>query len=491
MLKAEQTKTLTKVFETFGNYILLKRLAAGGMAEVFLARPASQGGNGRVQVVKRILPHVANNPLFVKMFQTEIQVIMGFNHPHTVQLHDFGEINHQPYIAMEYIEGKNLREVTQKLIEKKELMPVPTALSLVAQAAAGLAYAHTFVNKVTGDEVNAIHRDISPHNLILSYDGNVKVIDFGIAKAASGVPEQTRVGTIKGKTAYLSPEQINSKPLDGRSDIFSLGIVAWELLTLRRPFSREGDTDVTVINRIDNCDQHLVPPSTYNSHIPPEIDEVIMKALQKDPANRYANASEFQAALRQVMLRFYPKYSYSDTGKLVHSLFEKEIAKERAELRELNHQAQKALSESSDAGTMILEHQTPGMVTGVFNNIRAIAPPNVEDRLMSIEAMMKQKASGRHYLMLAFYIISIIVLKLDDKYSVFNLLTGGSQPQVEAMATNPVQANSNGKHSGASKGSGQQRHLSSQSQSPSRNQTIAQQAKQKKLSYAQPNKKRQ
>ena len=424
LVNQQQTGIPSKGFETFGNYLFLKRLAAGGMAEVFLARPASHVGNGRVQVVKRILPHVANNTMFLNMFQTEIQVIMGFNHPQIVQLHDFGEFNNQPYISMEYIEGKNLKELINKFIEKQQHMPIPMALSLTAQGASGLSYAHTFVNKVTGETVNAVHRDISPHNLLLSYEGNLKVIDFGIAKAASGVQEPTRAGTIKGKTAYLSPEQVAGLNVDARSDVFALGIVAWELLTLNRPFHKDGDSEVTIIGRIDNCDKHVQPPSAFNPEIPREIDDVILKALRKNPNERYASASEFQAALRQVMMKFYPSYSYSETGKVLRALFSEEIEKERKELQQLNLEAQKKISSRLDAGTMVMDNSNPGVVTGVMNNLRSIVPgmDQVDVRLMKIESLMKQKASGRHYVMLAFYIISLVAMKLEDKYSVFTLL---------------------------------------------------------------------
>jgi serine/threonine protein kinase len=419
----------SRVFETFGSYLFLKRLAAGGMAEVFLARPASQGGNGRVTVVKRILPHVANNPVFLKMFQTEIQVIMGFNNPHTVQLHDSGEFNGQPFIAMEYIEGKNLKELMAKVIDQKQQLPVPTVLSLIAQAASGLSYAHSFVNKVTGETVNAIHRDISPHNLILSYEGNLKVIDFGIAKAASSMAEQTRVGTIKGKTAYMSPEQVNGEALDARSDIFALGIVAWELLTLKRPFTKDGDSEVNILARIDNCDQHVVPPSQHNPDIPKEVDEIILKTLRKNPQERYTTASEFQTALRQAMLKLSPNYSYDDTGKIIRSLFSAEIIEERKELQLLNMQAQATLysrNASTDKTMIVPTSDHSKMMSAPFRHLRSAdeedGSTHMDVRLTKIETMIKQKATARHYMMFAFYVFSLIALKLDNQYSIFNLI---------------------------------------------------------------------
>jgi serine/threonine protein kinase len=427
----DRSTSITKTFETFGNYVFLKRLAAGGMAEVFLARPASHTGNGRIQVVKRLLPHVADDAMFLQMFQTEIQVILGFNHPHVVQLHDFGDSHQRPYIAMEYIEGKNLKEITSQFIARKEKMPIPMALGLISQGAAGLSYAHTFVNKVTGETVNAIHRDVSPHNLIVSYDGNLKVIDFGIAKAASGsTHEATSAGTIKGKIAYLSPEQIHGQAIDARSDVFSLGIVAWELLTLKRPFTKEGDTEITIIGKISNCDQYIVPPSILNSDVPPDVDGIILKALRKNPAERFSTAAEFQSALRQAMQKHFPKYSYSDTAQTMSSLFSKEILMERSELRELNQLAQTTLRSQPGEATVVMSGlmdtvtHKPGIVTGVFNGLRAVVPANdnVDDRLQKIESLMKQKASVRHYMMLAFYVLSIVLIKLDNQYSFLNFI---------------------------------------------------------------------
>lgn len=430
-LQGTQTLSTTS-FESFGPYLFLKRLAAGGMAEVYLARPASQEGNGRVQVVKRILPHVANNQDFHQMFQTEIQVIMGFNHPHTVQLHDFGEVNRQPYIAMEYIEGKNLKEVMAKLIKQQQKMPVPVTLGLMMQAAAGLNYAHTFENKITGEAVNAIHRDISPHNLLLSYDGNLKVIDFGIAKAATSIHEPTRVGTLKGKIAYLSPEQINGQALDARSDVFALGIVAWELLTLRRPFSQDSDSELTVIGRINNCDMTIVPPSQYNTEIPQSLDEVILKALRKDPNERFQSAADFQKALRDVMMRFYPDHSYAQTSQLIQSLFSQEIKAERQEIQNLNRQAQMELTPPPPADTVVLDTTKPGMVTGVMQSFKKAMPEmsHAELRIMNLELMMKQKAQQKHYLLFIFYIVSLVAIKMDDSFALLYNLVAPQKPVV-------------------------------------------------------------
>ena len=424
-------------FESFGSYVFLKKLADGGMAEVFLARPANQAGNGRIQVIKRLLPHVASSTLFLEMFQTEIQVILGFNHPHVVQLHDFGETEHRPYIAMEYLEGKNLKEVIAKFIQKNQWMPVPMALGLIAQGASGLSYAHTFVNKVTGQPVNAIHRDISPHNLIVSYEGNLKVIDFGIAKAANGnSQEPTTAGTIKGKISYLSPEQVHGSVIDARSDVFSLGVVAWELLTLQRPFTKKNDTEVTIISRINNCDEYIVPPSYFNSEVPPEVDDVILKALKKNPDDRYDSAAEFQNAIRKVMIKYFPNYSYSDTSQMMNFLFEDDISQERIELKDLNQKAQHFIQSDNDTETQLIE--PPGVVTGVFNGLRSVMPESdhIDQRILKIENMMKENFSRRHYFIFAIYVVSILIIKFDPQLSFLNFIKDSkTKTQTSAMTS--------------------------------------------------------
>jgi serine/threonine protein kinase len=431
-------------FEIFGNYILLKRLAAGGMAEVFLARPASPDGNGRVLVIKRILPHIADNPMFVEMFHDEVQVLLGFNHPHTVQLHDFGEVNRQPYIAMELIEGKNLREILRKFGKQNERMPVPMALSQLAQAAAGLSYAHNFENKVTGAVVKAIHRDVSPQNLLQAYNGNLKVIDFGIAKAKSEIREQTQVGVIRGKIAYLSPEQIRGQSLDGRSDIFALGVVAWELLTFARPFCQDGDPDAVVLRNILNCDKSVLPPSALNPEVPKEVDAVILKALRLNSDERFAEAAEFQSALREVLLRCYPNYTYANTGEIMRALFEEEISQEREEVRVLNEAAQRALvmpkksrskgdGSTTESHSMMIEASgdrigqvtriplTKSSIQGVGDPLKTLSsehttfeiPPAKVPRLL-------KKAIWHNGAVIAILILMAILIKLDNRYGLVN-----------------------------------------------------------------------
>lgn len=397
----EHQYPLIPAIEVFGNYMLLKKLAAGGMAEVFLARPAVREGNGRLLVIKRILPQIANQHEFLNMFQREIQIIMGFTHPNVVQLYDFGAVDGRPYIAMEYIDGKSLRDVSVRLRSLGSRIPIPTALSLIAQAASGLHYAHTFVHKANGTPLNTIHRDVSPHNLIASYDGNLKVIDFGIAKAACNVVDLSRAGTIKGKAAYFSPEHLEGIDLDSRSDIFSLGVVAWELFTGQQLFAKAGDSEISIMRKVVHSDQHVIPPSAVRSDIPPEVDRVILNALEKDRNKRYRDAREFQMALRKVLLASYPDYTYANTGDFMKSLFDQETARQREHTKEINQRAQEILDGSANDDTAIIN-----LENGVEGEISRRAP--------LIVMTLKQKASRRHYVMLALYILSIVALKFGD-----------------------------------------------------------------------------
>lgn len=424
-------------FESFGHYIFLKKLAQGGMAEVFLARPSSQDANGRVQVVKRILPHVATHSAFLNMFQREIRIIMGFNHPHIVQLHDFGSVENQPFIAMEYIEGKSLKDIMLRFRSLNQKIPIPVALSLAAQAASGLSYAHEFVNKITGEELHAVHRDISPHNLIVTYEGNLKVIDFGIAKAACSVHDLTQTGVIKGKAAYFAPEQLTGQNIDARTDIFALGIVLWEMLTGERLFVKEGDSEITTMQKVSNCERHIVAPSIFNNDIPTDIDAIVLSALKKDPENRISTAKEFQQLLREAMLRHYPAFSYNNVGEMMHLIFGHDMEAERSGLRHLNDEVQKALVGSIEektqtitttaTNTALTAEIKPSYIkviasgTGHHTQFQPVAASdattsNVDMRLSNIEKMMKQKATARHYVMLAIYIVALVGIKITERW---------------------------------------------------------------------------
>ena len=340
------------MFEKFGNYLLLHRLARGGMAEVYLARPASAHANGRIVVIKRILPGGGDDPDFLEMFRKETHICMGLNHPYIIQLHDSGKVDGQPFIAMEYVQGKNLREVLRRFAKAEKSVPLPVAMSVIAQAASGLHYAHTFRNSVTGEAMHIIHRDVSPQNILLSYNGNVKIIDFGIAKMAAA-QSVTVAGPIKGKASYLSPEQARGETLDPRSDVFALGTVLWELLTGRKLFDSKGGTDLEVLEEVleyGRGRRPLMLPSHENPEIPRQLYQIVALALRAKRDDRYSSAEEMQRDLQDLLATREPGFGYHDISELLRPIFAERIIEEQGSLRRLNQAAQKELEQSDESG---------------------------------------------------------------------------------------------------------------------------------------------
>lgn len=324
----------------FGRYFLLDLLAQGGMAEIYRARLASNEGANRIIVIKRIQSGYGGNSEFLQMFKSEIKVTMGFNHPNIVQLYDFGEEQAQPYIAMEWVDGKNLRQFLTRFVELKQKFPIDLAVQIIEQSACGLHYAHNFKDKISGESLNIVHRDISPQNLIISYEGTVKVIDFGIAKATVN-SEATRAGVIKGKPSYLSPEQINGDVLDGRSDLFSLATVLWELLTGRKLFA--GENDLAVLKMIESCNTHVKPPSALNPNVPPELDYIVLKALAKQRDKRYQTVEEFQRVLHKFLYSHAPDFNPGDLAYYAKDMFKNEIVEDRKKIVRLNDEVEHLL----------------------------------------------------------------------------------------------------------------------------------------------------
>ncbi|HLK99636.1 MAG TPA: serine/threonine-protein kinase, partial [Myxococcaceae bacterium] len=216
--------------QQLGKYQLIRKLATGGMAEVFLAKAAGPMGFEKTLVVKRILPHLAEDPAFVEMFLSEAKLAAQLNHPNIVQIFDFGEADDAYFLAMEFIDGPNLRVLLKRASQQGVALPPAVCARLIATACEGLAFAHDFADPGTGELLGLIHRDISPDNVLVSRQGAVKVVDFGIAKAA-GQSHKTRSGVIKGKLSYMPPEQLRAKQLDRRADVYALGVVLYELLT--------------------------------------------------------------------------------------------------------------------------------------------------------------------------------------------------------------------------------------------------------------------
>jgi serine/threonine-protein kinase len=331
------------ILKKFGKYFLLDRVGEGGMAEIFRARLSSLDTSGRFIVIKRIMGEHSNNQEFVSMFKAEVQVTMRFSHPNIVQIFDAGEEHGQHYIAMEFIDGRNLRQMLSKSAQKQLAVPIPASCYIIEQAAAGLHYAHAFKDRITGEALNLVHRDVSPQNIIVSYDGNIKVIDFGIAKATTN-GEATRAGVIKGKLSYLSPEQVLGETLDGRSDIFALGIVLWETLTGKRLFVAEGDNEFQVLKMIESCTTFVKPPSQFNPAIPKDLDAVVMQALARDPRKRFQTGEELARALRKVLATQYSDFGPSDLSQFIKKMFHDVIVEDRKNLQTVNARAEELIA---------------------------------------------------------------------------------------------------------------------------------------------------
>lgn len=277
----------------FGQYRLLEKVAIGGMAELFKAKQMGLEGFQRIVAVKRILPHLASNSDFVTMFIDEAKLAAQLNHPNIVHIYDLGKTDEAYFIAMEYVEGRDLRSIMKESEPLGKTIPLSAAVYIAKKLCSALHYAHTAKDS-DGKPMKLVHRDVSPQNILISSSGEVKLVDFGIAKAASKA-SHTQSGALKGKLLYMSPEQAWGKTLDGRSDIFSLGIVLFEMLTGRKLFY--GDSEMSIIERVREA--KLPDFEQYRDIIPPQLEKIIRKALEKDPDRRYRDARGFETDLEK------------------------------------------------------------------------------------------------------------------------------------------------------------------------------------------------
>jgi serine/threonine protein kinase len=301
----------------FGRYFLLGMIARGGMAEVYRARP--QVGPRRLLAIKVMRPQLAREARFVDMFHREGKLALMLQNRCVVETLELGQADGRHYITMEYIGGRDLTQVLRRCQETQQRIPVPHAVYIAARIAEGLDFAHTLVGP-DGRPLNIVNRDVSPSNVRLSYDGDVKLLDFGIAQAL--VKFTSEIGILKGKFSYMSPEQIRGMPLDARTDVFSAGIILHEMLTTEKLF--RGDTEFALMEKVRKAE--VPAPSDFNRRVTPELDAIALKALSRDVADRYQSAAQFAAALDALIsgYRFDPK----ELRQFMRQLFRKEYAKE-------------------------------------------------------------------------------------------------------------------------------------------------------------------
>ena len=295
-----------------GRYVVVRKLAEGGMAEIFLAAAQGPEGFEKEVVIKRIRPGFANDPSFVQMFVEEAKVVSRLSHANIVQIIDFARHEETYYLAMEYVRGRSLSEAHKRARELSVPLPPVLVAHLGQEVARGLAYAHRLSDG--GHPLELVHRDVTPHNILLSYDGAVKLTDFGIAKASN---RATSSGMLKGKFAYMSPEQARGERVDPRTDVFALGVTLWELLTSGRLFDSE--SDVGVLRAVQ--EREVLAPSVLNPEVDEELDRVILRALDRDVSRRYQSAQELERALAHVVLRTARSPDDTDVGEWMRELF--------------------------------------------------------------------------------------------------------------------------------------------------------------------------
>jgi len=299
----------------YGQYVLLDRIATGGMAEVWKARMRGVEGFQKIVAIKKILPHLSDNQDFIEMFIDEAKLAAQLNHNNIIHIYDLGKTQGTYFIAMEYVEGHDLKTILKRGVDRDQPLGVELSLFIASKVAAALDYAHRrrdFEDK----DMSLVHRDVSPQNVLISHEGDIKLCDFGIAKAASKA-SHTQAGALKGKLQYMSPEQAWGKPIDRRSDIFALATVLFEMLSGRKLFT--GDNEISILEQVREA--RVVRPSELNDEVAPEIDAVVLKALNKEPSARYQTAGEMARDIDSILYNMKPTPTSADLAIYMHRIW--------------------------------------------------------------------------------------------------------------------------------------------------------------------------
>ncbi len=316
------------ISQQLGRYHLLDRIAFGGMAEIFRAKTFDSRGKEKVVAIKRVLSHLAEDDDFLQMLVDEAKITSMIRHPNIAAIYEFVRVDQEYFIAMEYIDGKDLRSILDRCCAEGIWLSPADCAFIIYKALEGLHHAHE-TRDGTGNLLSIVHRDVSPSNVIVSYQGEIKLCDFGIAKAKHS-RIQTRAGVIKGKVKYMSPEQAMGHPVDRRSDIFSAGSVLYELLTKQCPFQADNEMELIFLVR----DAKFLRPSKINPNTPPALEKIVKKAMSRAPSSRFQTAQEFAQTLENFIRTFAPNYTQDHFVRLMNRIFTNEIAQERGLLDE-------------------------------------------------------------------------------------------------------------------------------------------------------------
>ncbi len=373
----------------FGKYHLISHLATGGMADIYLASQKSIGGFEKLLVIKRILPNLAKDKKFIEMFLDEARIAAQLNHPNVIQIFDLGQVQGRFFIAMEYLSGESLSFVVKSCLKNNITIPSHLVAGMIMQAAEGLHHAHTMTSP-DGTHLRIVHRDISPQNIFVQYDGGVKVVDFGIATATSR-STKTKTGTLKGKYAYMSPEQVLGLELDGRSDVFSLGIVFWECLVGRKLFNKRNDLEL--LNSVVGTD--APSPKDVNPSVPQELADIALKALARRREERYQSAAEFRHDLASYLRTISKDSDTMAVSRFMQGSFAERIKKKRA----IIENAKRLETELGDTLFGDLESYVSDTEISVPNSA-----PDISDRAPSL---VSQK--GHKTLWFVFFFLLVLI----------------------------------------------------------------------------------
>ena len=348
----------------FGDYLLLDLVNEGGMAEVFRGASFGVGGPQRIIAIKRILPHWVADPTFVNMFIDEARIAVQIDHPNVVQIIELGRVGEQYYIAMEYVAGLDLRRLLADFDERNERLPIPHAVFIISSVCSALDHAHR-KRGADGAPLGIVHRDVSPHNVLLGFDGSIKVTDFGIAKATVRV-SKTETGTLKGKASYMSPEQVRGLEIDRRADIFAVGILLYELLTGTRLFGDK--SDLRILERVRTAD--VPPPRSINPDIPGHLEQIILKALSADREQRYQWACDLCDDLQRYLIEGHSIFTTAKLQAFLRQIYAEQIEAEHKRMAELLGQAQEhgpiVVGVEADApveAMTVVKHRVPRPMT--------------------------------------------------------------------------------------------------------------------------------